>query len=210
MYIPPENTPETSETVQEATPTFQSALDIVMKDQPAPEKKKRGRKPKVVAPPPPPPPVEAPKTRKRRVAPLNKTERAFSVAIAATEKERSKCIDELSKIMEQWDVKQARLKSLDWKISNLKGTTSTSSIAGMQLQSYAQPPAQYPPNVNYPPPPAYQQATNFVPPSMRTPSLPVVPQASGGAIDTGMEQDIEDPDMFLKGAGGVIGGKGWQ
>jgi hypothetical protein len=173
----------------------------------APTGKKRGRKPKSALPPP----IEAPKpVKKRRNAPrISKGDRAFQSAIASTDKERAKCIEELSKIMEQWDVKQARLKSLDWKISTLKGTTQTSSIAGMQLSPYGQQPS-FVQNSPYGMPPAYPpQATNFMPPSMRTPTLPVVPQANGGAIAGIVETPVEEgEDQFLSGAG-VMGGKGW-
>jgi hypothetical protein len=172
----------------------------------APTGKKRGRKPKSALPPP----IEAPKpVKKRRNAPrISKGDRAFQSAIASTDKERAKCIEELSKIMEQWDVKQARLKSLDWKISTLKGTTQTSSITGMQLSPYGQQPShvQNSPYVMFPP--AYPpQATNFMPPSMRTPALPVVPQANGGAIDGIIDTQVDqEEDQFLKGSG-VMGGK---
>jgi hypothetical protein len=175
----------------------------------APTGKKRGRKPKSA----PPPPIEAPKpVKKRRNAPrISKGDRAFQSAIASTEKERAKCIEELSKIMEQWDVKQARLKSLDWKISNLKGTTSTSAIAGMQLQGYTQQP-QYPAGINYPPmPPAYPSpASTYIPPAMRTPQVPIEPRANGGAegiIDDGTQ--IDEEDQFLTNTG-AIGGRGWK
>lgn len=196
---------EVSAAAVEAAPTE------VASAAPVPEKKKRGRKPKVPVAPPAPV-VEAPRlVRKRRNGTrISSTERAIGAALAVTEKERTKCIDELSKIMEMWDVKQARLKSLDWKISNLKGTTSTSSIAGMQLQSYAQPSQA----VGYPMPQYPQQAyppapTAFIPPSMRTPAIPAVPQAGGGAVGGGFETEQEDPDQFLK-VGGVVGSeKGW-
>lgn len=173
----------------------------------APEKKKRGRKPKIALLPPVP--AEAPKpTRKRRSAPrISKGDRAFSAALASAEKDRGKCIEELSKIMEAWDVKQARLKSLDWKISALKGNTSTSAIAGMHLQSYAQPPHPQMPAIfgNYPSP---QMPTTFVPPSMRTPAIPAVPQAGGGAVDGIVESQVSDEeDQFLKG--GIVGERGW-
>jgi hypothetical protein len=180
--------------VPEAAPTAPPPI-------PAVGPKKRGRKPKSALPPPPP--VEAPKLLRRRRAPrISKGDRAFAAALSSAEKDRAKCIEELSKIMEQWDVKQARLKSLDWKISVLKGNTSTSAMAGMQLQSYASTPTNYP----YPPSAA---ATPFIPPSMRTPTIAVAPQAGGGAMDVGFEQEEEDPDKFLK-VGGVIGAdKGW-
>jgi hypothetical protein len=172
----------------------------------APTGKKRGRKPKSALPPP----IEAPKpVKKRRNAPrISKGDRAFQSAIASTDKERAKCIEELSKIMEQWDVKQARLKSLDWKISTLKGTTQTSSIAGMQLSPYGVnnvPAGSY---GMFPQPPAYPSPqTTFMPPSMRTPALPVVPQANGGAIDGIIDTQVDqEEDQFLKGSG-VMGGK---
>lgn len=173
----------------------------------APEKKKRGRKPKIALLPPVP--AEAPKpTRKRRtVVRVSKGDRAFSAALASAEKDRGKCIEELSKIMEAWDVKQARLKSLDWKISALKGNTSTSAIAGMQLQSYAQQPHPQMPATfgNYPAP---QMPTTFVPPSMRTPAIPAIPQAGGGAVDGIVESQVSDEeDQFLKG--GIVGERGW-
>lgn len=170
-----------------------------------PEKKKRGRKPKIALLPPT---AEAPKpTRKRRVVQrISKGDRAFSAALASAEKDRGKCIEELSKIMEAWDVKQARLKSLDWKISALKGNTSTSAIAGMQLQSYAQPPHPQMPATfgNYPVP---QMPTTFVPPSMRTPAMPAVPQAGGGAIEGIVESQATEEDQFLTGSG--VRGERW-
>lgn len=170
----------------------------------APEKKKRGRKPKSALPPPPPTPVAVPKAPRKHRSPKRPWE---NPAIASAEKERGKCIEELSRIMEQWDVKQARLKSLDWKISALKGNTSTSAIAGMQLQSYAQPPHPQMPAIfgNYPSP---QMPTTFVPPSMRTPAIPAVPQAGGGAVDGIVESQVSDEeDQFLKG--GIVGERGW-
>lgn len=201
-----------SETPVEQTPievpvTAESAPTEVLTAA-APEKKRRGRKPKVALAPPAPVPVliETHKPRKRRTqAWANKTDRAFSAALAATEKERAKCIDELSKIMEMWDVKQARLKSLDWKISNLKGTTAMSAIAGMQLQSYAQPPHPQMPATygNYPAP-----LPNYTPPSMRQPTLPIEPRASGGAEGIVDDGQNEDPDQFLR-VGGVVGDGKW-
>lgn len=197
----------TQEAVQEpAAPTE------IPSEKPAP--KKRGRKPKVDAAPAPT--VEVPKTRRRRnVVRMSRDERAFGAAVSAAEKERGKCIDELSKIMEQWDVKQARLKALDWKISALKGNTSTSAIAGMQLQSYNQPQAPGPIS-NYPhyyaqssQPPAYPNpsASAYMPPGMRTPAPPVVPGAGGGAEGV-VDDDNDDPDKFLKGSG-LVGGGGF-
>lgn len=196
--------------VQESIPEPVAPTEVTV-EKPAP--KKRGRKPKVVAPPAPP--VEAPKPRRRRnVVRMSRDERAFGAAVSSAEKERAKCIEELSRIMEQWDVKQARLKSLDWKISALKGNTDKSAIAGMQLQSYNQPQAPgYPIPPQYPQPPAYPNpsAPSYMPPGMRTPALPVVPGAGGGAVDTGQELAVnDDEDQFLKGNGGVIGGSGWK
>lgn len=207
-----------SQSVQEpAAAIFSETLEIITG---APVPKKRGRKPKSAlppAPPPPPPlpPVEVPKPRKRRtVVRMSRDDRAFSAAVASTEKDRAKCIDELSKIMEMWDVKQARLKALDWKISTLRGTSDKSAIAGMRLQEYPQPQAPgYPIPPQYPQPPAYPypSAPAYIPPGMRTPSLPIVPgvpQPGGGAEGIVDDTDNEDPDKFLK-VGGVIGGGGF-
>lgn len=215
-----EQTPPQLEAVQE-TPL--EPVNVPLTAAPAtatPEKKKRGRKPK--APPAPPaPPVEAAKSRKRRNnARGSASDRAFQSAIAKVEMERAKTIDELSKVMEQWDVKQARLKALDWKISTLKGTTQTSSIAGMQLSPYGQMQGQPayiqnggPANgfMNYPPmPAAYPTQPTYVPPAMRQPAIPIDPRATGGAEGIVDDATDDDPDKFLRGAGGVIGSdRGW-
>lgn len=205
--------PVATEPVQEALPDMKSALDILTAPTVKPAGKKRGPKPKTPpAPLPPPEPIKAVRKRKRGgTVRLSATDRAFQSAITSTENDRAKCIEEMSKIMEMWDVKQARLKALDWKLSTLRGTTQTSAIAGMQLSPYGAPQQQYPPNINYPPMPAAYLPTGqpgYVPPAMRQPAVPVDPRASGGSegiIDDG--QNGEE-DQFLTG-GGVIGSGKW-
>lgn len=205
--------PETLEEIKSDMATEAFSVPDLSAFRPAP--KKRGRKPK--APPAPlPPPVEAakPRTKRRNNARGSATDRAFQSAIAKVELERAKTIDELSKIMEQWDVKQARLKALDWKISTLKGTTQTSSIAGMQLSPYGQSPQHQPayPGMNYPPmPSAYppQGQPTYIPPAMRQPAIPVDPRAMGGSEGIVDDGQNDQEDQFLTNTGVVGGVKGW-
>lgn len=199
MYIMPDETTETSELVQESIPEPVAVTEVP----PAkPEPKKRGRKPKVPSPPTPvPTPVVAHKPKKRRTpeARLSKGERAVAAAISAAQVDRVKCIEELSKVMQMKYAKDGVLQTLDWKIGMLTGAPASAPV---QAPGYPIPP-------QYPQPPAYPTPAHaFVPPSMRTPALPNVPQASGGAIEGIVDPEPEGEDQFLSG-GGVMGGKGW-
>lgn len=197
---------EVPEPVQESVQEPAAATEA-----PKPAGKKRGRKPKSATPPlPPPPPVEVHKPRKRRtasiaVAKMSKGERAIAAAVSAAQIERVKCIAECAKVMQMQGARESTLKSVDWQIAMLTGAPipgngNTQAPASNYPHYYAQTPQ----------PPAYPapSAPAYMPPGMRTPTLPVVPQAMGGAIDTGLGEDNDDPDQFLK-VGGIVGGGGF-
>jgi hypothetical protein len=180
---------------------------------PAPEKKKRGRRPKVVAAPAPAPePVKA--TRKRRVpvARLSAGDRALNAALANAEKERIKAIEEVAKMMELTQAKQARHDSINWKIAALKREAPmNTSFPHTPQMPYPQQAPGYPLPPQYPQPPAYPVAgaPTYIPPAMRQPALPVEPRANGGAEGIVDDTENDDPDKFLT-ATGAVGGRGWQ
>lgn len=201
----------TDENVQEVpvseTPTELTTVESAPTSAPVPEKKKRGRKPKSATPPPPPIVVEvAPKTRKRRPVPvkLTKSERALQAAVEAAEVDRIKAIDSLAKLREALGMKQSTMDSLDWKLAMLTGKPVANQTQP-QVPGYPLP-SMYPQSPAYPP----SGAPTFVPPSMRTPQLPVEPRANGGSegiVDDGIQSDQED--QFLTNTG-AVGGRGWQ
>lgn len=188
---------ETSEPAQEVV-----AAEAPTADKPAP--KKRGRKPKSATPPPVP--VEAPKPVKKRrpvAVKLSKADKMLASMLESAEIDRIKTVDEMAKLMEHSGVKQARLDAIKWKVSALKGENPQ-----QQLQPSA-PYPNYPMPPQFPQPPAYPSAgTQYMPPGMRTPALPQVPMAQGGAVDAGLEPEGDDPDKYLK-VGGVVGGGGF-
>lgn len=169
----------------------------------APEKKKRGRKPKVPVPPPAPVIVAAtaPKPRKRRIPEVHATkgERAIAAAISAAQVDRVKCIAKCAKVMQLQSAEKGVLESIDWQIAMLKGTPLPNPTQG---PGYLQP--------QFPLPPAYPAPLpNYTPPSMRQSALPIDPRANGGAEGIVDDTENDDPDKFLKGSGGVVGGGQW-